>query len=96
MATHTPAAAVVIAGLHSGSLRYYASRETLRWDEMPSNGLVATVEALSRADYDIFVALDVPSEGDRFRERFRSDLDRLTLIPAANLGETQVYRVEAR
>lgn len=96
VASHTSTAAVVIAGLHSGSLRYYANRETLRWDEMPSNGLVATVEALSRADYDIFVALDVPSEGDRFRERFRSDLDRLTLIPAANLGETQVYRVEAR
>ncbi|MGE3843951.1 MAG: hypothetical protein AB7I50_20445 [Vicinamibacterales bacterium] len=94
VATHTPAAAVVIAGLHSGSLRYYARRETLRWDEMPPSGLVATVEALSRAHYDIFVALDVPSEGERFRDRFRTDLERLTLIPAASLGETQVFRVD--
>lgn len=94
--SHTTAAAVVISGLHSGSLRYYGGRDTLRWDEMPGDQLFASVASLEAHGHEVFVALDVPSEGERFRQRFELELQRVTLIPAASLGETHVYRAKAR
>lgn len=41
----TPANAVVFSMLHSGSLTYYAQREIARWDQVPGDGLPATLES---------------------------------------------------
>jgi hypothetical protein len=43
----TPNNSVVIAGVHSGSLRYYAGRVTMRWDMLPEDWLDRAVAWLA-------------------------------------------------
>ena len=71
--THTSDRAVVFAGLHSGSLRLYGLRETIRWDEVPSGSLGPTIRSLVAAGYEPYLVLDQPSEPPLFAERFRTE-----------------------
>ena len=71
--THTPERAVAFAGLHSGSLRYYGHRQTIRWDQIPSDKMSATLRNLEAAGFELYLALDVASEPPLFSERFRGD-----------------------
>jgi hypothetical protein len=68
--THTPERAVVLAGLHSGSIRLYGQRETVRWDQIPEDKLEATLRNLRDRGYEPYLALDVPSEPPLFQTRF--------------------------
>jgi len=68
--THTPERAVVLAGLHSGSIRLYGQRETVRWDQIPEDKLEATLRNLRDRGYEPYLALDVPSEPPLFQARF--------------------------
>jgi hypothetical protein len=70
--THTSNRAVVLAALHSGSIRLYGERETLRWDQIPPDKLLATLRNLEAAGYEPFLALDDPSEPPLFESRFPS------------------------
>jgi hypothetical protein len=70
---HTPERAVVFAGLHSGSIRLYGHRQTIRWDQIPSDRMSATLRSLQAAGYDLYLALDVGSEPPLFDTRFRED-----------------------
>jgi hypothetical protein len=70
---HLPQRAVVFAGQHSGSIRYYGHRQTIRWDQIPSDKMSATLHNLEAAGYEPYLALDVASEPPRFDERFRED-----------------------
>jgi hypothetical protein len=70
--THTPERAVVLAGLHSGSIRLYGQRETIRWDQIPADKLEATLRNLRDHGYEPYLALDVPSEPPLFQARFGS------------------------
>jgi hypothetical protein len=70
---HTTERAVVLAGLHSGSIRLYGGRQTIRWDEIPSDKLSATLHNLEAAGYQPYLALDLPSEPPLFADRFRAD-----------------------
>lgn len=62
---------VVLAGLHSGTIRLYGERATIRWDQIPEQALTATLRALIDAGYEPYLALDLPSEPPLFEERFR-------------------------
>lgn len=62
---------VVLAGLHSGAIRLYGQRATIRWDQIPGQALTATLSALIEAGYEPYLALDLPSEPPLFDERFR-------------------------
>jgi hypothetical protein len=81
---HTPANAVILAMEHSGSLRYYGGRMTLRYDWL--DDLDAAVRELSQAGYQPYLALD-ESERAGFERRFlpRSRLARLDWAPAIEL-----------
>jgi hypothetical protein len=70
--THTPERAVVLAALHSGSIRFYGQRETIRWDQIPADKLEATLHSLRDRGYEPYLALDVPSEPPLFEARFGS------------------------
>jgi len=59
--------------VHSGSIRLYGSRQTIRWDEVPSDKLSATLHSLEAAGYQPYLALDLPSEPPLFADRFRGD-----------------------
>lgn len=67
---HSPPRAVAFASLHSGSLRIYAARPTVRAELLPDGRLVDTVLALERAGYVPYVALEPGDEYEDFDRRF--------------------------
>jgi len=73
---NTPPASVVMANQHSGSLRWYGKRDTIRWDFIAPEQLVTTVRELQAHGATIYVAL----EGDEvamFDRRFAGVIDEL-------------------
>jgi hypothetical protein len=73
---NTPPDSVVLANQHSGSLRWYGKRQTLRWDFIAPDRLVTTVGELQSRGATVYVAL----EGDEvamFDRRFAGTIDRL-------------------
>jgi Dolichyl-phosphate-mannose-protein mannosyltransferase len=78
-----PPDAVVLSLNHSGSLRLYGHRQTLRWDLIEPDRLGTTIDVLREHGYTPFVALDEFEEGT-FRDRFSraSAVGRLDWPPA--------------
>jgi hypothetical protein len=86
-----PATALVMAAQHSGSVRYYSGRPTLRWDLLDAASLDRTVSSLRRGGYEPYVVLDA-GEDDAFRDRFGPGNQAVAgLVPLATLGNTRVY-----
>jgi hypothetical protein len=61
--------AVIISAQHSGTIRYYAGRLTLRWDVGDPAWLDRTVEWLAAHDHHPYFVLE-PQEIDALRARF--------------------------
>jgi hypothetical protein len=89
--THTPERAVVLAGLHSGSIRFYGQRETIRWDQIPADKLEATLHNLRDRGYEPYLALDLPSEPPLFQTRFGAQRDAAT-EQIARVRVVNIYR----
>ena len=53
-----PANSVVLANQHSGSLRWYGKRQTLRWDFIAPDRLATTVRELRITGATVYVALE--------------------------------------
>jgi glycosyl transferase family 87 len=87
-----PATAFILAGQHSGSVRYYANRPTLRWDVLAPGQLDHVVATLRAEGFEPFVVVD-GREDEAFRRRFgdagQQAVRRLT--PLAALGDARVY-----
>ncbi len=95
-----PDRALLLSAQHSGSLRYYSGRTTLRYDQIPADRLDDLVEHLQKRGYPMFIVLDA-WEVDEFRKRFATEkeLGDLAWTPTANLkGSTDVliYDVQDR
>ena len=73
---NTPQQSVVLANQHSGSLRWYGKRQTLRWDFLDPNQLATTVQELQSHGATVYVALE-GSEADMFDQRFAGVIDQL-------------------
>jgi hypothetical protein len=86
---HLPERAVVLAGLHSGSIRFYGNRETIRWDQIPSDKLSPTLRNLEAAGYEPYLALDTASEPPLFAERFRAD----PAVHSEQIGRVRVVNI---
>ncbi len=69
-----PPNAVVIAMLHSGSVRHYGKVLTLRYDFMPPLWLDRAVEYLSDRGHPVYAFLD-GSEVEQVRKRFSANAD---------------------
>ena len=67
---NTAADAIVLAGLHSGSVRYYSGRTTLRWDQLPAERLAPLISAIVERSRSVFLLLDGNSEREQFARRF--------------------------
>ena len=89
--TQTSDRAVVLSSLHSGPIRMYGQRQTLRWDEIPAPALRATLDRLVSAGYEPYLALDSPGEPEQFAERFPGELDRAE--PVARVRVVTIYRL---
>jgi hypothetical protein len=91
--THTPTDTVVFAGIHSGSLRLYAERATLRWALMPPRSLAATVAALARRGFASYAAVDGEVEARSFAARVADESKTLGAEPVAAVRGTTMFRL---
>jgi hypothetical protein len=82
--TTLPERAAILSMQHSGSIRYYAGRLTVRYDAIPPDALDAVLVRLRTLGYHPYLAIDV-EEADLFRERFggHSALAPLDWLPMA-------------
>jgi hypothetical protein len=64
-----PGNAVLLSMQHSGSLRYYSGRLTVRYDTLSATRLVPAIEWLQARGYEPYLVID-DSEYDQFRQRF--------------------------
>jgi 4-amino-4-deoxy-L-arabinose transferase-like glycosyltransferase len=87
VANVTPPSAVILSVQHSGSVRYYAARQTLRYDELSPEWLDRAVAALKERGSRCYVLLD-DWEEPGFRERFSrfTRLGRLDWRPIAEVA----------
>lgn len=87
-----PKTALVLAAQHSGSLRYYSHRPTLRWDLLERFSLDRALTSMRNAGYDPFLVVD-EGEDRAFLERFSGTGQRAVgaLTPLATIGNTTVY-----
>ena len=83
---------------HSGSIRYYSGRLTLRYDWLDGDWLDRAIEVLERSGRPVYVLLD-DWEEPAFRERFagQRSLAHLDRGPAATgrAGRLLFYTVNA-
>ena len=94
----TPPNAVIISMQHSGSIRYYSGRLTLRYDLLDPGWLDRAIEALERSGRPVYLLFD-DWEEPRFRARFagQRSLRHLDDGPAATgrAGKLLFYAVNA-
>ena len=94
---HTPPHAVAISSLHSGSLRIYAGRPTVRAELMPDGSLIETVSALERAGYVPYLALEQGDEYEDFDRRFHPLSDAaIDVIPEGRVRGVAFLRLTMR
>jgi hypothetical protein len=90
----------VLAVQHSGSVRYYADRVTLRYDRLPRTGLDTAIHDLRSKGYQPYIVLDDWEEADfkgRFAEASRAGrLDWPPLVRVAGHPEVRIYDLTTR
>jgi hypothetical protein len=96
----TPETAIIICAEHSGSLRYYAHRITLRFDALNERGLDAALAELRGKGYQPYIVVD-DWEEEAFRKRFAATnrMGRLDWTPLATTRtnpDVRVYSTEER
>ena len=96
----TPPKAMILAVQHSGSVRYYANRITLRYDFLAPDGLDAAIREVIEKGYRPYIVID-DSEETGFRKRFgaasrvgRLDWQPLVRIPTS--PQVRIYDPEGR
>ena len=67
--TQLPANAVVLTVQHSGSIRYYANRLTLRWDLLPAEWWPRALDVLTERGYRPYLLVSVFEE-EQLRRQF--------------------------
>jgi hypothetical protein len=94
VASRTPQKAVVLSVQHSGSVRYYAHRITLRYDWLPADQLDAAVHELTTKGYSPYLVVD-DSEQKEFQSRFGASnrLGRLDWAPLARVSGSPEVRI---
>jgi hypothetical protein len=92
----TPPNAVILASLHSGSLRYYAHRQSVDWAKIPPNQLTATVGALQSAALPVFLLLDGEEERLQFVSRHGPVIEDQRWLPSGQRRDLRLYQAPAR
>jgi hypothetical protein len=89
---NTPANSVVLANQHSGSLRWYGHRQTLRWDFLDPDRLATTVRELGARGSTVYVALE-GAEAEMFDRRFAGVIDQLQVDHVGRVRNVQFRRL---
>ena len=98
IAARTPADAIVLSVQHSGSVRYYAGRTTLRYDWLKDDALDTVIRDLAAKGRRAYLVVDDWEEKE-FRGRFASAnrAGRLDWAPIARVpGSPEVHIFEMR
>jgi dolichyl-phosphate-mannose-protein mannosyltransferase len=74
MAAALPENALFLSNLHSGSLRYYAHRLTLRYEWLAPDVFASALEQIRKSGRPLFVVLD-EAEREAFRARYAAVAD---------------------
>jgi hypothetical protein len=83
-----PADAVVLADLHSGSVRYYTGRQSINWSRIPAGALTETVGRIQAGQRSVFLLLD----GDEERRAFETRHGTLPgWLPAGQRRTVQLF-----
>jgi len=95
-----PSNAVVVTSVHSGSVRRYGNRLTLRWDALPPDGLDRAIALLRGHGYAPYLLLE-DWEEPRYREHFGpantfGALDWPAAIEYPWSGHARVYAIADR
>ena len=87
-----PANAFVLAAQHSGSIRYYASRPTLRWDVLSPASLDNVITTFRAQGYEPLLVVDT-GEYEEFRKKFEATEQHAVrgLRLLAALGDARVF-----
>ena len=80
---------VVLTKVHSGSVRYYGGRMTMRYDYLDREWLDLSIRWLAERGVDAYALLE-PSEVDEFRNRFKGQ----ALVAALDGAPRLRYRVD--
>jgi hypothetical protein len=91
----TPGNAVVLAAQHSGSIRHYGDRLTLRWDLLRAEELEPLVAALAERGHPVYLVLE-GTEQQRFTQGFAAPLQRLRMYPFGQIRNIQVWELGRR
>jgi len=91
---NTPATSVVLANQHSGSLRWYGKRQTLRWDFIDPPRLTTIVRELQSHGATVYVALEGDEE-QMFDQRFNGVIDQLQVDHVGHVGNVSFRRLLA-
>jgi hypothetical protein len=89
---NTPPESVVLANQHSGSLRWYGKRQTLRWDFIEPERLVTSVRELQSRGATVYVALE-GNEVAMFDQRFSSVIDQLQVDHVGSIRNVSFRRL---
>jgi Dolichyl-phosphate-mannose-protein mannosyltransferase len=96
VATHlkerTAPNAIVLAAQHSGSIRHYGDRLTLRWDLMRSEDLEPLMTAVADHGHPLYVVLE-GTEQRRFTEGFADPLRRVHMYPFGQIRNIQIWEL---
>lgn len=92
----TPDTAVVLALQHTGNLRYYAHRQTVNWDRIPSGQFDATVAALQSRGVPVYLMLDSIAEREMFDARHGPVLASDGWLPNGQRGNVQLFMKAGR
>lgn len=90
---NTPPDSVVLANQHSGSLRWYGKRQTLRWDFIDPQRLMTTVRELQSHGATVFVALE-GDEVQMFDQRFHDVIDQLRVDHVGRIRNVSFLRLQ--
>jgi hypothetical protein len=92
---NTPANSVVLANQHSGSVRWYGKRQTLRWDFIVPEELAKTVNELESREAAVYVALE-GAEVAMFDAKFASVIDQLHVDHVGRVRNIQFLRLSKK
>ena len=90
---NTPSTSVALAAQHSGSLRWYGERQTLRWDLLKPEELVSTVRELESHGATVYAALEGP-EQQGFDAKFSKELARLSVDAVGRVRNINFLRLK--
>ena len=87
----TPEHAVILALQHSGSVRYYAHRETLNWNHIPAGQFTPTVRAVQARGLPVFLLIDSDEERVIFETQHGPVVANEGWLPGGQYRNVQLF-----